>query len=307
MSVYGADHITVSRKLTATERNQVEAVCRAATLGDGVPPLDDQVRLDLQYGDETVRHLLARTNDVDAVTGYAGIRLPEGEGTSAVGHVVVDPCFRRAGVGSALVASLRELSAGAAVRVWAHGDLPAAAALAERLGFGRVRELWRLQRPLGDILTVPSYPTDVTVRTFVADRDETAWLALNAAAFADHPEQGSLTAAGLAQRQAQPDFDPAGFFLAERAGELLGFHWTKVHPAGGVAAEPVGEVHVIGVHPDAQGLGLGKALTLTGLRYLQSRQLKSVVLYVEAANSSAIALYSRLGFTRAAVDVLYAQ
>jgi len=42
----------------------------------------------------------------------------------------------------------------------------------------------------------------------------------------------------------------------KRGPDLVGFHWTKVHPDG------VGEVYVVGVHPDAQGGGLGTALTL---------------------------------------------
>jgi mycothiol synthase len=307
VNIQGAAHVTVSLRLSAAERDQVEAIDRAAALVDGVSALDDQVRLDLRYGDETVRHLLSHTPAVSVATGYAGLRLPPQPGADAVGHVVVDPRVRRAGHGSALVARMTELSAGEGLRIWAHGDLTAAATLAERLGFGRVRELWRMQRPLDGTLPAPSYPDDVTVRTFAADADVAPWLALNAAAFANHPEQGSLTDAGFAQRRAQPDFDPAGFFLAERAGALLGFHWTKVHPAGDLADTPVGEVYVLGVHPAAQGLGLGKALTLTGLRYLRSLQIPVVTLYVEADNAPAVAVYSRLGFTRAAVDVLYAR
>ena len=45
---------------------------------------------------------------------------------------------------------------------------------------------------------------------------------------------------------------------AATRGRLLGSHWTKVHPAGDAGAEPVGEVYVLGVDPDAQGLRLGR-------------------------------------------------
>jgi mycothiol synthase len=79
------------------------------------------------------------------------------------------------------------------------------------------------------------------VRTFVPGEDDAAWLAANAAAFAHHPEQGSLTQRDLDDRKAEPWFDPAGFFLAFRGAELVGFHWTKVH-----AAEGLGEVYVVG-------------------------------------------------------------
>ena len=136
--------------------------------------------------------------------------------------------------------------------------------------------------------------------------DEEAFLALNAEAFAGHPEQGRMTRADLDQRMAEPWFDPEGFFVAEAradgaaaaAGDLLGFHWTKVHPG----EPPHGEVYVVGVSPRAQGLGLGRLLTLTGLHHLAARGLREVVLYVESDNAPAIAVYSRLGFTHADAD-----
>ena len=131
--------------------------------------------------------------------------------------------------------------------------------------------------------------------------DEDAWLHVNARAFAAHPEQGSLTADDLAQRMAEPWFDPSGFFLAEAGPTLLGFHWTKRHPGG------LGEVYVLGVDPDAGGGGLGKALLDTGLAHLQRQGDTGVELYVEGDHERAVALYVGRGFTRASRDVMYAQ
>jgi mycothiol synthase len=150
-------------------------------------------------------------------------------------------------------------------------------------------------------LGVPELPEGVTIRTFDPGPDDGPWVAVNADAFADHPEQGAVTTADLRRLMAQPWFDPGGFFVAERNGHMVGFHWTKV-------AEPGrGEVYVLGVHPDEQGTGLGRALTLVGLRHLQDVGVSEVMLYVEQANSAARALYSSLGFTRTALDVQYAR
>ena len=154
----------------------------------------------------------------------------------------------------------------------------------------------------------PALPDGVTVHAFRPGRDEDAWLRVNARAFATHPEQGRMSRTDLDLREKEPWFDPAGFLLAWRGdpddgGVLLGSHWTKVHPAGDAADEPIGEVYVLGIDPDAQGLRLGRALTDLGLAYLRGRGLEQVLLYVEEDNTAAVRLYEGRGFRRFSVDV----
>jgi mycothiol synthase len=293
----------------------------AVTAADGVGPMSEQTLLHIRHGgDQGARNLLAWRDG--ELAGFAHL-----DGGGLAGELAVHPGYRRQGLGRALARELAA-TAGRPLRLWAHGDLPAAAALAASAGFARVRGLWQLYRPLASRLPEPRLPAGIVVRTFVPGQDEQAWLTVNARAFADHPEQGRWTRQDLAQREQEPWFDPAGFFLAFRGGRLAGFHWTKIHaagrpagaspaaPAGGRAgpdpmtagdspARVVGEVYVIGVDPSAQGTGLGRALTLVGLHYLRDRGLPGVMLYVEESNTSAIALYESLGFSRAAADVVY--
>lgn len=213
-------------------------------------------------------------------------------------ELVVHPEHRRRGHGRAIAGALLERAG--AVNAWAHGELPGAVALARSLGFERFRALWKMRRPLGDRLPEPVWAPGVRVRTFRVGADEDAWLRVNARAFAHHPEQGRWTRADLERRECEPWFSAAGFFLAERDGELLGFHWTKVH-----ADEGVGEVYVVGVDPAAQGLGLGRALTLAGLRHLEGLGLPAVVLYADESNTPATGLYEKLGFTRESTDAMF--
>ncbi|MEQ6901600.1 mycothiol synthase, partial [Nocardioides sp. YIM 152588] len=181
--------------------------------------------------------------------------------------------------------------------VWSHGDHPAAAAIAARSGLARVRELWVMRRPAADLLPEVDLPPGVTIRGFAGPDDVAPLLAVNAAAFASHPEQGALDEAGLAERMAEDWFDPAGLLIAVDAeGVVLGFHWTKRHDAAN------GEVYVVGVSPAAQGLGLGRALTVAGLRHLARRGVHEVHLYVESDNAPARRLYEGLGFAHRAAD-----
>jgi mycothiol synthase len=287
---------------------EVCALLAAATAADGVAPVSEEGVLRLQHGGpDGGRDLTAR--DVGgALLGYARLELPAGE-PDAEAELVVRPQARRRGVGAALLTRLEQLAGDRPLRVWAHGQLPGSAELATGRGYSRARVLLQMRRPLAgvDPDPRPTLPAGVTVAPFRPGTDEAAWLAVNARAFADHPEQGRWTPADLELREAEPWFDPAGFFLAwadEPTGpRLLGSHWTKVHPAGDPAEEPIGEVYVLGIDPSAQGLGLGRALTDLGLAHLRRAGLSHVLLYVEEENTAAVTLYERTGFTRHAVDV----
>ena len=180
------------------------------------------------------------------------------------------------------------------IDAWSHGDHPAAAALATRFGFDKVRELWVMRRSLAEVPRDVSSTTPA-VRTF-RPGDEAELLRVNAAAFADHPEQGSMSADNLAERMAERWFDPKGLFLAFDDERLLGFHWTKLHHSGD------GEVYVVGIDPAAQGGGLGRTLTLAGLHHLARSGARKVHLYVESDNAPALRIYSGLGFEHAASD-----
>ncbi|WP_037857181.1 mycothiol synthase [Streptomyces sp. NRRL S-340] len=286
------------RELSPDQADAVLALLAAAAHDDGQQAVSEQGRLHLRGGArEGVSHLLLRV-DGDLV-GYAQLEDTDPVEAPAA-ELVVHPAHRGHGHGRALGSALLAAS-GKRLRVWAHGGHSAARHLAQVLGLTLFRELRQMRRPLaGFELPEPVLPEDVTVRTFVPGQDDAAWLAVNAEAFAHHPEQGSLTQRDLDARKAEPWFDPSGFFLAERAGRLVGFHWTKVH-----AEEGLGEVYVLGVRPGAQGGGLGRALTVTGLRHLAARGLPTAMLYVDADNKAAVAVYERLGFTTYETDLMY--
>lgn len=298
--------IAARGKIGEGEAAAVLALASAAAADDGVDPLSEQVRLDLRYGgDAAARNLLAWRDGELAGFAHLGTEDPA-EGRS--GELAVHPAHRRRGLGSRLAAAAVTEAGALGVRIWAHGDLPAAARLAEVARFTRVRALWRMLRTLHEgAARTPPMPPGITLRTFVPGRDEAAWLALNGRAFAGHPEQGRWTREDLGRRMREPWFDPGGFFLAERGSRPVGFHWTKVHPPAELpgAAGPVGEVYVLGVDPSEQGTGLGKALTLAGLAHLAARNITTVMLYVDAGNAPAIRLYESLAFTHTTTDAMY--
>lgn len=180
---------------------------------------------------------------------------------------------------------------------------------ADAAGLTVRRDLFQLRRPLPVEDAERAVAEAAPTRRFMPGTgDESAWIAVNNRAFATHPDQGGFDPDRLRALVAEPWFDPDGFRLHHRAGRLAGFCWTKVHPADPARDEPaLGEIFVIGVDPDFQGLGLGRALTLAGLVWLGDHGLHVGMLYVESTNTAARGLYGALGFEPHHTDRVYAR
>ncbi|MGH3843152.1 MAG: mycothiol synthase [Pseudonocardiaceae bacterium] len=273
----------------------VLALLAAAEAADGVHAISEAAMLRLG-GHSTSRtgvHLLAH-DAAGPLVGYAGL---DERSDRPSAEFAVHPEHRRRGIGAALLAALLDRVHGP-LWVWAHGEHPAALRLVRRAGLVSQRELMQMRRALPDPIPSRPLPAGVVLRAFVPGQDEAAVVRVNNRAFAWHPEQSRLDTRELMVLETQPWFDPKGFLLAvDPTGQLLGFHWTKVHPDG------LGEVYVLAVDPDAQGTGLGSALTMAGLAHLRERGAPEAMLYVDSDNAAAVRTYQKLGFTHHHTDV----
>ena len=251
----------------------------AARATDGQPPFSDQSLVDLRAG---TRRLLAISEVAAAIVSPTEAEL------------VVIPDARGRGHGSALVSTIVS-SAQPGFLVWAHGDHPAARALAARYGFEPVRRLLQLR------LTLPEFlgPADISIGPIRLSDDIPEWLALNARAFAHHPEQVSVTRDDLDGIMAEPWFDASAFLVMREGDRMIGYCWLKVE-------HDVGELYVVGVDPAYQGRGIGRQLVEAGLAELAHRGIRESSLYVEADNEPALKLYTSLGYTEYSVDIQYA-
>jgi mycothiol synthase len=280
---------------------EVSELLHEVTVADGHRPLGEHKWLDLVHGGRTgFAGFVARDRSHGPLIGYA--QLSRGHNTWGV-EVVIRPDHRQPDheVGTSLLdAALGEVRrlGGGHVHLWVPKPTPETDAMAGAAGLVRGRDLFQMRRPL----PIEDDHPPVSTRPFEPGADESAWLVVNNRAFAAHPEQGDWTLDTLLEREAESWFDPDGFLLHERDGRLAASCWTKIH----LDEEPaLGEIYVISVDPDFQGLGLGRALVVAGLDYLSGRGLKVGMLYVDAANETAVALYRRLGFTVDHVDRAY--
>jgi len=208
---------------------------------------------------------------------------------------------------------------GGAVRWFVREPSPEELACAQTHGLAPSTPLLHMRCTL-PLAPTHRVPDDFTTRPFRPGSDNDSWLALNARAFASHPEQGDWTPAVLTERLNEPWFDPNGFLIHEIDGAMAGFCWTKTHAHSGShahpahdhtahdhnTADPAGEIYVVGVDPAHHGKGLGRALTIAGFAYLAQHGLRNGMLYVDGSNTAAIMLYSSLGMTVAHRDAVFA-
>jgi mycothiol synthase len=303
---WGMLSIRVLRPPARADAEIVRTLEAAAMCHDGHESLGSFVGRDLDAPAPESIGILA--SDDGQPVGYAHMAPSD---TLADPHVVaaivVHPDHR---AGSTVARALLEAvvheatTAHARVVLWVNGADEPFDALAASVGLRRVSEQFQMRVPL-PLPESPKWPPGITVRSFVPGHDDADWLRVNNRAFDNHPDQGGWAEATLQRRLAEPWFDPNGFLLAVDPDGLAGFCWTKVHdtePDG-----PLGEIYVIGVDPDRQGIGLGRALTVGGLDYLaRDRHCPTGMLYVDGANPPALGLYRALGFVVHRTDRAYA-
>ena len=90
--------------------------------------------------------------------------------------------------------------------------------------------------------------------------------------------------------QACLDLNPTGCFVATTPdNHLVGYVFTRIWGK-------LGWIGVLGVHPDHQGRGFGKALVNKAIQSLRNSGCQRIGLSTAAANPNNVGLYVRLGF-----------
>ncbi len=293
--------LEVHQSLDENLFSKIQLLLNSCAETDGLNPFSEHAILHMQYGHETeVQHILCFSG-VNLV-GYAHVDLSDAIYGPSM-EVAVLPDFRRHGVGKKLIELIVNTYPSRRIRLWAHGLNTGASSLAASCGFKQVRTLLQMRRSLMAPIPPAVFTSNVEVRPFKLDSDLPALLVCNQKAFSNHPEQGQWTISNFQQRTSETWFDPNGLKVAVSDNEIVGFGWTKVDDVN--ADSKLGEIYIVGVCPDWQKQGLGKAFTIDGLRYLRSLNLNTALLYVDADNLSAISLYESLGFSHWDTDTLF--
>ena len=276
--------------LTPEHRTSLRDLVDRVEEADGVRPINESAELVL---DGHRPGSFFAVEEGGHVVGLAII-----DARDATIQVAVAPQHRRRGYGTSLLQA--GLDAHPHHSVWAFGTQPGARGLAAALGLTPARELLKMARPLGAEV-VPTIPDGWHIRAFDA-ADAEGVVAVNAAAFSHHPEQGRLTLDEFQDLTQQPWFSAEGLLVAtpdDEGSDVAGFHWTKRHD------DTVGEVYVLAVHPRNSGHGLGRALLEAGLSHLSTIGCTEVVLFVEASEERVVEMYRSASFVTSNTDTSY--
>jgi len=169
-----------------------------------------------------------------------------------------------------------------------------AEAIARTLGMERERELLQMRvRLAGEVLDRIQHSATLT-NSCDPRTDIDGVIEVNNRAFGDHPEQGGWTREDFDRRMNATWFSPDDLRVVHIDGTVAAFCWTKRHDQ--TEHDPaLGEIYVIAVDPAHHGKGLGRGVVAAGLAHIRAEISPDAMLYVDAANTSAVSLYTSLG------------
>jgi mycothiol synthase len=217
--------------------------------------------------------------------------------------LVVHPIARYMGLGTRLVEeglAIERESGNPELIIGVEPDDKGRQTFLTKTGFAYHSTVWDLELPPDRDVAEPAWPDGVVTRPLDRDGDLDAFTGLFNAAFADHPTPLQLDAAQAHLLKDDPDFLPAEHTLVVEAGDgtLIGFCATEPRFVEDGVPGPWAEIWTIGVRPEHQGRGLGRALLRWGARHLREVGIPAVALSVNGRNPRALALYEAEGFER---------
>lgn len=282
--------VSIDQTLTS----DINAAADHTSETDGKHPLNDAARVALKNCDnDRFKHVIATDG---GIVGYA--QLDRRDDSL---QIFVVPERRREQIATKLVDVLDDRYIPASA--WAFGDLEPARFFAQSLGLRATRKL-AVMKLIGDAPAPNDPPPGFRLDTFnSSDADDL--VRVNAAAFADHPEQGKMTVEDFWATASQDWFSERDILVArDDHGRVQAFCWMKITPVNDVLT---GEIYVIGVVPEAQSVGLGSTLLSHGLAHMRAAGCQDIILYVEADNSPVVDMYRKAGFDIINTDVSYAR
>ena len=290
------------------DAGEVAALVRAADFADnGSSDMSVEELLDDWHSLDLAEEAVAVVAPDGTIAGYADVINRSFVAVSVYGYV--HPDFRDLGIGAYLISwgerwtgeRMPHAPGGARVVVqhYINNLNEPAQRLLEALGYAPVRGVYVMETELHEAPPQPHWPEGITVRTFVAGRDERPLFEAVEDAFRDMWGRPRGTLERFVDMTRTESFDPTLWFLAVDGDEIAGATLCKT-----LAGE--GWIHIVGVRRPWRNRGLGLALLRHALAEYQRRGVRKVALSVDAESiTGAPRLYGRAGMRVRESYVIY--
>ncbi len=239
---------------------------------------------------------VAERETVDTTDGYREYRLDG----------VVDPAWRRRGIGRAVLAENERIArehasaespASPVLGSWSWESQPGDRALLEAAGFEPERWFFDMVRPTLDGVGEVALPAGLEIRPVDVSQARDVWAA-DVEAFADHWGGFDHSEENLRRWLAAPSTDLSLWVIAFDGDEIAGGVVNSIDPDQNAAlGVRRGWLNSVFTRRAWRRRGLATALVARSLAKLRERGMTSAALGVDADNpNGALGLYERLGF-----------
>ncbi|HUN08631.1 MAG TPA: N-acetyltransferase [Aggregatilineales bacterium] len=171
------------------------------------------------------------------------------------------------------------------------GSSDADDAEAHSVGFKRGNwSMCHLSMPFHTSVPSPALPPDLSIRPLHGTAEVEAYVAVHRAAFDSRNMSVDWRARTLKHPAYLPEID---FVAQDSQGKLIAFciGWT-----GSVNGVKSGQIEPIGVLPEAQRQGIGRAMLLTALNQMRAMGCEVIYIDAESDNEASTQLYTSVGF-----------
>lgn len=240
------------------------------------------------------------------LVGYAELWHDMGQ-SRKVFKLLVHPVWRHRGLGSELLSHVERrarILGGSRLDVMVEETQQGARAFLQGRGLREVHRCWEMVLPGTASISDAHWPDGYWSRSFVKHQDEVTSVELENASFQDEWEYTPVQLGEIEGFVRSPSFRPEGVVYAFCGDTVVGECWAWTEECQ-PTVDSSGDIWCLCVHPAHRGRGLGRALLLSGVKWLLKQDVGSVKLGVDGANGTARRLYESVGFRANRTDLWY--
>lgn len=279
--------------LSSSEISEIDLLARDCADREVAPMLAIRVQSLLEDFHSGIRIVRAQLDG-----RLVGVGLVNLGGSAAPGCVIaVAPGHRLRGLGSEILRYVRKEVTSGKTRIWNHGDCESGFRFADAHGMKILQQL-HLMEVRNSLSMCPAHldpRADCTIRVVDSSDLPSNWSQI--------VDESYLSPTVATELSARPWWPESKVVVAElNDGFCVGLLVLRDIVYRGVKSI---ENHLMAVHPDARGLGIGRDLTTASLIFAREASRGFSISYVDRQNAAAVQAHLNAGFLTVSSDSVF--